>query len=202
MRAAVGFLTAGRRKRDQIYLTESTSALFKIVLERRQNTIGSEYLRDGTKPGATNENGIRHEDATQLTFPDRTFHKIGSFDVLEHIPDYRRALAEFFRCLKPSGMLLITVPFALDSPTTITRAIVHPDGTIEHLLPPEIHGDPVSSDGALCFYHFGWDFLDTLRDAGFVDASLSFFWSPELGYLGGYQFVITARKPRRKLWSR
>jgi hypothetical protein len=36
--------------------------------------------------------------------------------------------------------------------------------------------------------------VDTLSEAGFEDAGLSMFWNPRLGYLGSYQFVITARK--------
>ena len=195
MRAALGFLLAEGMWLNRVYLTEATTPLFKLCRRRRPRTIGSEFLRDGTKPGEINANGIRHEDATKLSFADRSFHQIGTFDVLEHIPDYQQALMEFFRCLKPSGRLLITVPFVLDAPSTITRAVMQSDGSIKHLLPPEIHGDPVASEGALCVYHCGWDFLDTLRIVGFEDAGLSFFWSPELGYLGGYQFVITARRP-------
>ena len=195
MRAALAFLLAETTWLRRIYLTEATTSLFRLCRRRRPRTIGSEFLRDGTRPGATNAGGIRHEDATRLTFADRSFHQIGTFDVLEHIPDYRQALSEFHRCLKPSGTLLITVPFVLEARSTITRAIIGSDGSITHLLPPDIHGDPVSSEGALCFYHFGWDFLDDLRNAGFEDAGLSFFWSPALGYLGGFQFVITARKP-------
>ena len=195
MRAAISFLLADGNWLDRIYLTEATTRLFQICRRRRLRTTGSEYLRDGTGPGAKNANGIRHEDATKLSFSDRSFQQIGTFDVLEHVPDYRQALAEFFRCLRPSGRLLITVPFVLESPSTLTRATLHSDGSIQHLLPAEIHGDPVSNEGALCFYHFGWDFLDSLRSIGFEDAGLSFFWSPELGYLGGYQFVIIARRP-------
>ncbi len=195
MRAALAFLLAESNWLDKIYLTEATTQLSRIAFRRRPRTLGSEYLRDGTEPGAINARGIRHEDATRLSFAARSFHHIGSFEVLEHVPAYRQALAEFFRCLKPSGKLLLTVPFVLGSPTTITRAVVQPDESIKHLLPPEIHGDPLASEGALCFYHFGWDLIEQLRSVGFREAALLFYWSPELGYLGGYQFVITARRP-------
>jgi SAM-dependent methyltransferase len=195
MRAGLGFLLARGRWLDQIYITEQTTRLYRTAIWRRPRMIGSEFLDDGTMPGSRNARGLRHEDATRLSFSDSRFDRIGSFDVLEHIPDYRRALGEFHRCLKPGGKLLITVPFALDSPTTLTRARLLPDGQVEHLLPPEIHGNPIDLEGgALCFYHFGWDFLDDLHAAGFVDAELSFFWSQRLGYLGGYPFVIQARK--------
>jgi hypothetical protein len=33
-----------------------------------------------------------------------------------------------------------------------------------------------------------------MTEAGFEDAGLSMYWNPRLGYLGGYQHIITARK--------
>ena len=83
----------------------------------------------------------------------------------------------------------------MNLPETRVRAVVEKDGSILHLHPPERHGDPLDRDGILCFYNFGWSFLDDARDAGFSDMRLSFYWSKQLGHLGGYQFVITASKP-------
>ena len=194
MRAAAGFVLSVSKPDNAVYLTEFVTPFFRVIASKRKRTIGSEYLRDGTAPGATNAAGVRHEDATCLTFPDRAFDIIGTFDVLEHVPDYRQALAEFFRCLRPGGSLIITVPFNLWSASTIARATIDSSGTIRHLLPPEIHGDPLDQGGALCFYHFGWDFVDALTQAGFDDAGLSMFWDAQLGYLGGYQFIITTNK--------
>jgi hypothetical protein len=195
MRAAIGFLLSASKPDDTVYLTEFVTPLFKAVAWKRKRTIGSEYLRDGTARGAMNAAGVRHEDATRLTFPDGVFNLIGTFDVLEHVPNYRQALAEFFRCLRPGGALIITVPFSLWSATTVTRATIDASGTITHLLPPEVHGDPLDQGGALCFHNFGWDFVGALTATGFEDAGLTMFWDPQLGYLGGYQYIITARSP-------
>lgn len=49
-------------------------------------------------------------DATNLRFPDRMFDKVFASEVLEHIPDYNRAISEMARVLKPSGCLVITTP--------------------------------------------------------------------------------------------
>jgi ubiquinone biosynthesis O-methyltransferase len=49
-------------------------------------------------------------DATNLMFPDRMFDKVFASEVLEHIPDYNRAISEMARVLKPSGCLVITTP--------------------------------------------------------------------------------------------
>lgn len=193
MRAAVdNLLSTGG---TDIYLTEAVTALFRVVSQRLPSTVGSEYLRDGTAFGRTNAAGVRAEDVTALTFPNEVFDTIGTFDVLEHVPDYRRALDEFARCLRPGGRLILTVPMNLNSPITVTRASLDGNGTIVQHLPPEIHGDPLDPAGALAFYNFGWDFLDRLREAGFADPMLSFFWDPARGYMGGFQFLMLARKP-------
>jgi SAM-dependent methyltransferase len=49
-------------------------------------------------------------DATRLEFPDRSFDAVTMFDVIEHVPDDRRALGEAFRVLKPGGYLLLSTP--------------------------------------------------------------------------------------------
>lgn len=196
MRAAFHFLLERVDRAGALYLTEQVTPLFRAVSAKFGRAVGSEFLRDGTRRGAANAAGIRHEDLTALTFPDRSFGCIGSFEVLEHIPDHRPALHHLFRCLAPGGTLLLTVPFALDRGGHVERAALRPDGSVEHLLPAEYHGDPLSGAGVLCFRHFGWDLLLDLEEAGFRDAALHFFWSRELGHLGGTQFIVTARRSR------
>lgn len=51
-------------------------------------------------------------DALQLPFADHTFDKIICSEVLEHLPNYRDALKEIKRLLKPNGQLAISVPRA------------------------------------------------------------------------------------------
>lgn len=202
MRAAAAHILLSSKFRSNIYLTEATTPLFRAISSRRRNVIGSEYLDDEVKKRDAAARGIRHEDVTNLTFSDGSLDVIGTFDVLEHVPNYRRAMAELFRCLKPSGTLVLTVPINLSTQNTITRATVDEAGAITHLLPPEIHGDPLNGDGVLCFYNFGWDFIESLTEAGFKDAGAFVYWNPRLGYLGGYQCIIIAKKPEpRRFWS-
>ncbi len=49
-------------------------------------------------------------DALALPFADATFGKIVAAEVLEHIPDDMRAIAELYRVLEPGGRLAVTVP--------------------------------------------------------------------------------------------
>jgi SAM-dependent methyltransferase len=195
MRAAVGFIQHSAKQTDSLYLTEQITPMFRVVKSLFPRTLGSEFIPHGIVRGGTDGRGIRHEDVTNLTLASRSIDLIGTFDVLEHVPDYRRAIQEFVRCLRPGGTLVMTVPFALASPVTVARARVMDDGSIQHLLPPEYHGDPLSSAGILSYYDFGWDLLNTFTEEGLVDQGLYFYWSYELGYLGQTQFVIKAQKP-------
>jgi SAM-dependent methyltransferase len=47
---------------------------------------------------------------TQLPFPDASFDGCLCTEVLEHIPDDDAAVRELARCLKPGGVLLMSVP--------------------------------------------------------------------------------------------
>ncbi|MGB5091992.1 MAG: class I SAM-dependent methyltransferase [Parvibaculum sp.] len=51
-------------------------------------------------------------NALSLPFADATFDKIICSEVLEHIPDYKQAVAEIDRVLKPGGTLAVSVPRA------------------------------------------------------------------------------------------
>ncbi len=178
----------------EIYITEQTTPLFRAAKNRYPHAVGSEFLRDGTIPGQRNNKGILHQDVTALSFGDETLDVICTADVLEHVADFEAALAECFRCLRPGGNLVITVPFVLDAPVTRVRATVEADGTIVHRLPAEYHGDPLDKQGILCYYHFGWDFLHALTSAGFRDRSAFLYWSHKRAYLGSPQILICATK--------
>jgi SAM-dependent methyltransferase len=185
---SIGDLSAG----SAIYLTERKTPTYARFAARFPACIGSELLDDGTMPGATNRKGIRHEDITALTFADASFDAVISLDVLEHVPDFEAGFAECHRVLKPGGKLFVTVPFRIDRESNLVRARLRDDGSIEHLLEPEYHGDPIAQTGCLAYYHFGWQILDQMRAAGFDRAAAYLYWSREWGYLGGSQILLVA----------
>ena len=195
-RASINFIKDFIQADSQakIYIAEQTTSLYKYLIKNYPNTIGSEYLGDSIQFGFSNNDGIRNEDFTNLTFEDNHFDYIFSFDVFEHIPDFEKAFSEAKRVLKPGGKLLVTVPFNRNSEKNITRAIIK-NGQIEHIYPPEFHGDPINnSNGCLCFYHFGWEILEQIKSSGFEDAYVYTFYSREYGYLGGDQIIVVAEK--------
>jgi SAM-dependent methyltransferase len=166
---------------QRIYLTEHRTRVFRHLRRKFRFATGSEYLDDREWLQRIRSIGVRHEDLTSLSFPDASFDAVLSFEVLEHVPEFPKAIAEVFRVLRSGGTFLFSTPFDPGSPTTAVRARVDPDGSITHVLEPEYHGDPLAGAGILCFQHFGWDLLQRLRDTGFSDAQALFYWSDLLG---------------------
>lgn len=200
-RASVHLLRLLPRPPGTIYLTEQTTLLFRHLKRSEPEVVGSEFLAADAAGGEIRRwrrrrlhwwgQKLRHEDVTSLSFETASLAALLSFDVLEHIPDYRSAVREFARVLQPGGLLLLTAPFSIQATETVVRARMNPDGSVEHLLPPCYHGDPLSSKGVLCFQDFGWDLVDDLRTAGFRSAEVITCWAPEFGYLGTCQpFIV------------
>jgi SAM-dependent methyltransferase len=118
--------------------------------------------------------GARNEDICRLTYPDARFDLLLSSDTLEHVDDFRAALAETRRVLRPGGRHVLTVPVVWTRAITEPRARLGDDGEIVHLMPALYHGRgsgayrfiPVGDD-LLTFTEFGRDIVDHMREAGF-----------------------------------
>lgn len=200
MRALVQYLKerTDPGKVRKAYIAEQVTPLFQKLKKLYPSLTGSEFMGDQYKSGDMvtkwrTLTRIRHEDMTALSFGDGEFDLAMTLDVFEHIPNYRKAFAEICRVLAPGGHLIFTIPFFYDLAVTRVRASVGSEGIIHH-LPPEIHGNPVSDGGSLCFQNFGWDLLDDLRKVGFSDAMASLYWGPWQGHLGFPFFVFSASK--------
>lgn len=183
-----------------VYLTEQVTGTFIWLQQHLRGTLlGSEFEPDPGKRMALTRHfhraggvgTVEFQDVTGLTFPEASLDAIASFEVFEHVPDYRAAASEFARTLRPGGVCVATFPFT-DGPETIVRARIDDRGNVQHLLEPEYHGDPISG-GVLCFYHFGWDVIDVFRDAGFSDVRMVMPCDPGQGLLYGLWTLVATR---------
>lgn len=182
------------------YFTEQLSYCFVAARAKWPDMIGSEFAPSKSQQIAQSlklnylcnsvSMRLRHEDLTRLTLADASVGGILCMDVLEHIPDTPAVLREARRVLAVGAPFVITVPFLNGSQQTSVRAVMEDGGSVRHLLEPEYHGDPLNSEGVLCFYHFGWDLLDSLREAGFARAEIVFAWDPHYGYLTEQSAII------------
>ena len=93
-------------------------------------------------------------DICEIPRPDGAFDVVHCSHVLEHVPDDRKAIAEFFRTLRPGGWAILNVP----------------------VLVPETDEDPTVTDPAERLRRFGQedhvrvygpDYRDRLAGAGF-----------------------------------
>jgi len=67
-------------------------------------------LRDeGEVPAGASARTVRG-DAYALPFGDDNFDAVIAAEVLEHLPDDERAMAELYRVLRPGGQIAVTVP--------------------------------------------------------------------------------------------
>jgi len=183
-------------KKSRIYITEALSPVAKFLRSRYPALASSEYIGSSAPGDIIRVHGrsVQNEDVTRLSFEDGSFDSLLTFDVLEHVPAYRKALAEFYRVLDGGGQLIATAPFTFLQ-EGVTRAELDADGHIHHLTEPCYHGDPMSDEGVLAYYDFGMDLLDELREIGFVDTSLAVWKAHEWGYAGA-NVAFVARKAR------
>jgi hypothetical protein len=65
---------------------------------------------------------------------------------------------------------------------------------VEHLSPPEYHGNPVDERGSLVFTDIGWDVLAQAMDAGFSDACVLAYYSTLYGYVGEIPLLFVATR--------
>ncbi|MGH9120737.1 MAG: class I SAM-dependent methyltransferase [Acidimicrobiales bacterium] len=71
--------------------------------------LAAESPRDSSSPPVGSGAGIVG-DAGALPFSDASFDRIIAAEVLEHIPEDRRAISELARVLRPGGTMAVTVP--------------------------------------------------------------------------------------------
>jgi hypothetical protein len=182
-RSSIHVLTQlpGLSDNSTVFCTEP-GPVFDRVRAAFPRALTAAYRGERAPLGQRGPDGIRNEDVTRLTFPDGSFDAVFMLDLLERVPDHRRALREFARCLRPRAWLAMTVPFFFERSETRGCGPALSDGGANGKGPaPERVHD------------FGWDLLADLRGAGFEEVEVALFTAPHYGYVG-LQYVIAARR--------
>ena len=173
---------------ESLYELSARGPLFEYLEREVPRLTASEYFED-TPPG-TRRGDVLCQDIRRLTFADGSFDVCTSTEVFEHVADDHAGFREVRRTLREGGVMVFTVPLS-GAPATVVRA-VEKDGKIEHLLPPEYHGDRIRGQGrVLVFRDYGDDITARLRAAGFAGATIDRRY--ETAFLGQGCGVIVAR---------
>lgn len=178
-----------------IYCQEQVTLFFQQIqkLYGKTSTVtGSEFFGFDV-PGGKIIDGIRSENALDLSFEDNSFDIIISNDVYEHIPDIEKAFSEAYRTLKTGGYLVYTVPFSAGLDKSELRAKIE-NGDVVLLKEKQIHGNPMSKEGSLVFYDFGWDILSMQKDIGYSEAYGVPFLDEEYGYINYLPTLVFVAK--------
>ncbi len=104
------------------------------------------------------------QDIQALTYPDASFDLVLTSETLEHVPDFRRALAETRRILRIGGRHVFTVPLDPRLERTRSRDGMTP---IHHGRGGGPYGLITRRNDMLAYTDFGLDVPDLLREAGF-----------------------------------
>ena len=142
------FRELGDPAQTMVYAPEAFSPMSRQLAQRLPRFVCSEYFPDEAK--RQRHPGVRHEDLAALSFASASIDRILVNDVFEHVPDLAAVLSELQRVLAPGGILYSTFPFATNRDEHLLRARLV-EGTVEHILPPDYHGDPLRPQGALVF---------------------------------------------------
>jgi SAM-dependent methyltransferase len=136
----------------------------------------------------------RCEDLEHQTFPAESFDLVVTQDVFEHLFNPDLAIREIARTLRPGGAHIATVPMVMKEQPSRRRARLS-DGKVIHELPPEYHGNPISADGSLVTFDWGFDLADYLGEASGLSMKLLFIDDLHLGLRAQYLEVLVCRKP-------
>jgi ubiquinone/menaquinone biosynthesis C-methylase UbiE len=144
---------------------------------------------DGKPTGEVLSHNVLCENLENLTFACNSFDIVITEDILEHVRNYRKALSEIHRVLKPGGKHIFTIPFSFVQ-KTIVRIDTSKDKDI-YLLPPEYHGDNLRQK-IIAYRNFGIDLYEDLQSIGFTtEVRMSTLKDSIFGIYTSFDFIST-----------
>lgn len=158
--------------------------------------VPSHYFPNGG-PGEWRD-GALFQNMEDLSFEDASIDLHVSQDVLEHVFDPARVFQEIARTLTPGGMHIFTTPLVRKHEPSRRRARMRPDGQVEHLLPAEYHGNPISGEGSLVTVDWGFDIVEYIQSASGLPTRMVVIDDLSHGIRGEFIEVLVTVKPHRE----
>lgn len=156
----------------QVYETANYWVFRNNKFKDLNNYIVSQYYQDYR--WGEEVNGVRNENLEKLTFKKSVFDLIISSEVLEHVSNLSKALAEIRRVLKRNGFHIFTTPVDKRIKKTRLRAVKTKSGKIKYLLAPVFHGDDILSQ-VLAFRDFATDITKIIKKYKFKSKQYKFY---------------------------
>ena len=119
-----------------------------------ENKLRAELGKDYVTADLENSRAMVKLDITDITYRDGYFDVIYCSHVLEHVPDDRKAMREFYRVLNPNGWAILLVPITAEV-TFEDASVVSPQERLR-LFGQEDH-----------VRQYGPDYIDRLKECGF-----------------------------------
>lgn len=166
----------------------NTRALARLGARMRAIDVAPTFVRYARATEEAEPLGITYEfaDAQELPFADGSFDFATAFMSLMDVADYRRALAEAHRVLRPGGFLQFSIMHPCFAPpyrrtlrdadgvcyaVEVGRYFDHTDGELLHwtftAAPAEVRAQ-VTPFATPVFHHTLADWINALIDAGFT----------------------------------
>ncbi len=167
-----------------------------ILSEECVNYIPSQFIPSATFGSVIN--GARNENLEELTFSNESIDLHISQDVLEHIFNPAKVFKEVARTLKPGGAHIFTLPLVNKEKPSSIRATIDQDGVIEYLKPASYHSNPVSNEGSLVTFDWGFDITQHIYDASGLFTQIIYIEDLSRGIKAEYIEVLVTMKPLSK----
>jgi SAM-dependent methyltransferase len=174
----------------------SDRAASRKLRQQAAGYIGTQYFPDVAGGEIDPATGMRCENLSAQTFADESFDLVVTQDVFEHIPEPANALREIARTLRPGGFHVASVPLVRKWQPTQIRARLK-DGAIEHILPPEYHGNPISDAGSLVTTDWGYDFAAFCQRESGMDTIIQQIDNIDLGIRAEFIEIVVSHKSAR-----
>jgi len=120
-----------------------------------ENRLKKRYAKNYITADLHNPSAMVKMDVTNIPYPDENFDIIICNHVLEHVPDDKKAMSEFYRILKKNGWAVLLVPLTDMGTTYEDFSIVTDDGRAKAFG----QWDHVRK--------YGRDYIERLKSAGF-----------------------------------